>query len=433
MTDWKSRYDAKLCSAGDAIRRIRPRQRVLIGSGVGEPEQLVQALCADGGHLYDNEIVHLLTLGSAPYVAPEFAERFRHLAFFIGANVREAVNACRADFMPVFLSEIPRLIRTHLPIDVALIQVSPPDKRGFMTLGVSVDIVRSAVDTAGLVIAEVNPNMPRTWGDTTVHVDDVGCIIEVDYPIPSLPRPTLSEVEHAIGRHVASLIPNGATLQMGIGRIPDAVLEELGNHHDLGIHTEMFSDGVIPLVEGGVINGRKKTYKTGKMVTSFVMGTTALYDWVHDHPAVEFRPSDYTNDPFIIARHEKMVAINSAIAVDLTGQVQADTLGGQFYSGIGGQVDFIRGAARAKGGRPIIAIPATAKRGTVSRIQPTLEEGSGVVTSRGDVQYVVTEFGVAKLWGKSVRQRVEALIGIAHPDFRAELRAKAQHRHYITG
>ncbi|MCA9542810.1 MAG: 4-hydroxybutyrate coenzyme A transferase, partial [Myxococcales bacterium] len=244
MIDWKPRYEAKRCTAADAIKRIRPRQRILIGSGVGEPEHLVQALCQEGGHLYDNEIVHLLTLGSAPYVAPEFAGRFRHLAFFIGANVREAVNTCRADFMPVFLGEIPRLIRTQLPIDVALIQVSPPDEHGFMTLGVSVDIVRSAVDTADMVIAEVNPNMPRTWGDTTVHVDDVGCIIEVDYKLPSLPIPELGDVERSIGRHVASLIPDGATLQMGIGRIPDAVLKELGNHHDLGIHTEMFSDGV---------------------------------------------------------------------------------------------------------------------------------------------------------------------------------------------
>ncbi|MCB9525875.1 MAG: acetyl-CoA hydrolase/transferase family protein [Myxococcales bacterium] len=431
MIDWKPRYEAKRCTAADAIKRIRPRQRILIGSGVGEPEHLVQALCQEGGHLYDNEIVHLLTLGSAPYVAPEFAGRFRHLAFFIGANVREAVNTCRADFMPVFLGEIPRLIRTQLPIDVALIQVSPPDEHGFMTLGVSVDIVRSAVDTADMVIAEVNPNMPRTWGDTTVHVDDVGCIIEVDYKLPSLPIPELGDVERSIGRHVASLIPDGATLQMGIGRIPDAVLKELGNHHDLGIHTEMFSDGVIDLVDGGVINGRAKTYKTGKIVTSFVMGSQRLYDWIHDHPSVEFRPSDYTNDPFLIARHDRMVAINSAIAVDLTGQVQSDTIGGMFYSGIGGQVDFIRGAARSKGGRPIIAIPATAKRGTVSRIQPTLEQGSGVVTSRGDVQYVVTEFGVAKLWGKSVRQRTEALIAVAHPDFREELRAQAAQRRYI--
>jgi acyl-CoA hydrolase len=431
MFDWRPRYEAKRCSAADAIARIRPRQRLFIGSGCGEPETLVEALCEDGQHLYGNEIVHLLTLGSAPYVAPEFASRFRHLAFFIGANVREAVQACRADFMPVFLSEIPALLRSDLPINVAMIQVSPPDPRGFMTLGVSVDVVRAAVDTADMVIAEVNPRMPRTWGDTSLHVDDVQYIVEVDRPLFELPPAELGEVERSIGRQVAAVIPNGATLQMGIGRIPDAVLAELTNHRDLGIHTEMLSDGIIPLVEAGIINGSKKTHKLGKIVTSFVMGTQKLYDWVHDHPLVEFRSSDYTNDPFIIARNDNMVAINSAISVDLTGQVQADTIGGRFYSGIGGQVDFIRGAARSKGGRPIIAVPATARGGTVSRIQPTLELGAGVVTSRGDVHYVITEFGTAKLWGKSVRQRTDALIAIAHPDFRAELRAKAVDRRFV--
>ncbi len=430
--NWKERYAARLATAAEAVAQIPPGRRILIGSGAAEPTTLVRALCESGQHLGDNEIVHLLTLGPAPYVEPAMADRFRHTAFFIGGNVREAVQAGRADFMPVFLSEIPRLIRSQrVRIDVVLVQVTPPDVHGQVSLGVSVDVVRAAVDSAALVIAEVNPNMPRTFGDTLVNVSDIDWLIPVETPILELAAEPLDEVSLEIGRHVASLVPNGATLQTGIGKIPHAVLSALGQHRDLGVHTEMLSDTVIELCDAGVINGRKKSMLPGKIVTSFVMGTRRLYDWVHDNPSVELWPSDFTNDPLVVARNDHMIAINSALAVDLTGQVAADSLGGRFFSGIGGLVDFIRGAARSRGGKPIIALPSTAKGGTVSRIAAVLEAGAGVVTSRGDVHYVVTEFGIADLWGRSIRERATALIEIAHPDFRAELVAQAKQRHYV--
>jgi len=429
---WQQRYRAKVSTPAAAIRAIRPGRRILIGSGAAEPTCLVSALVEHGDHLADNELVHLLTLGPAPYVRPEFAARFRHLAFFIGANVRDAVQAGRADFMPVFLSELPRLIQSRrVPIDVALIQVSPPDARGYVSLGVSVDIVRAAVASASLVIAEVNPRMPRTHGDSFLSVNDIALLVPVDSPVLEIPLVTPNPVAVAIGQHVAGLVPNGATLQTGIGQIPSAVLAALVNHHDLGVHTEMLSDAVIDLVERGVVNGKKKTLLPGKIVTSFVMGTRRLYDWVDNNPVLELRPSDFTNDPLIIARNERMIAINSALAVDLTGQVAADTIGGQFFSGIGGQVDFIRGAARSVGGKPVIALPSTARGGQVSRIQTTFEAGAGVVTSRGDVHYVVTEYGVADLWGKSVRERAMSLIDIAHPDHRAQLLSQAKAKKYV--
>lgn len=432
-SSWKSRWAAKIATAEDAVRLIPPRKRILIGSGAAEPCRLVEAMVARGDHLQGNEIVHLMTLGSAPYVQPGLESRFRHTAFFIGANVRQAVQEGRADFMPVFLSEIPHLIASgRVRIDVALIQVSPPDRHGYVSLGVSVDIVRSAVDTAAVVLAEVNPHMPRTLGDSFLHVDRIAALVPVSDPLPERRPEPLDDAVREIGRNVASLIPDGATLQMGIGRIPDAVLASLGDRHDLGVHTEMMSDGVMDLAEAGVITGRRKNFLPGKLVTSFVMGTHKLYEWVHDNPLIEMRPSIFTNDPFQISRNDNMVAINAALAVDLTGQVAADTVRGRFFSGIGGQVDFIRGAARSKGGRPIIALPSTAKNGTVSRIQAVFEEGAGVVTSRGDIHYVVTEFGIADLWGKNIRQRVEALVGIAHPDFRAELLAEARERCYVV-
>ncbi len=431
-SDWQHRYRAKVSTEAEAIRAIRAGRRILIGSGAAEPTRLVAALVEHGDHLSDNELVHLLTLGPAPYVRAEFAARFRHLAFFIGPNVRDAVQAGRADFMPVFLSELPRLIQSRrVPIDVALIQVSPPDAHGYVSLGVSVDIVRAAVASAGLVIAEVNPRMPRTHGDSFLSVDDIALLVPVDSAVLELPLLDANPVEMAIGQHVAALIPNGATLQTGIGQIPSAVLAALIHHQDLGIHSEMISDGVIDLVERGVINGKKKTLLRGKIVTSFVMGTQKLYDWVHDNPVIELRASDFTNDPLIIARNDKMIAINSAVAVDVTGQVAADTISGQFLSGIGGQVDFVRGAARSVGGKPIIAIPSTTRDGQVSRIQTTFEAGAGVVTSRGDVHYVVTEYGVADLWGKSVRERAMSLIDIAHPDHRGELLEQAKGKKYI--
>ena len=429
---WQERFAAKVGSLKAAVRAIEPGRSILIGSGAGEPGRLVEAMVAHSDHLADNEVVHLLTLGPAPYVQPEMAGRFRHMAFFIGDNVRQAVQEGRADFMPVFLSEIPLLIRSgRVKIDVALIQVSPPDRHGYVSLGVSVDIVRAAVSTARLILAEVNPNMPRTLGDSFLHVDRISRLLPVDYALPELEIREPDEISREIGRHVAGLIPDGATLQAGVGRIPDGVMAALHDHHDLGVHTELFSDGMMKLVEAGVINGRRKTFLPGKCVCSFLMGSRRLYEWVDDNPALEMRPSEFTNDPATIARNDLMVSVNSALAVDLTGQVAADTLMGRFVSGIGGQVDFIRGAARSRGGKPIIALPSTARQGRLSRIQPGLEDGAGVVTSRGDVHYVVTEYGVADLWGKNIRQRAMSLVEIAHPDFRAELLASAKRRHFV--
>lgn len=431
-SDWQSTYQSRVTTAARAIGEIPRGRRILIGSGAAEPASLVHALVDAGDHLADNEIVHLLTLGPAPYVRPGLEQRFRHTAFFIGDNVREAVQNGRADFIPVFLSELPRLISSEkLRIDVVLIQVTPPDAHGYVSLGVSVDIVRAAVDSAKLIIAEVNPRMPRTLGDSFLHVSRIAKLVLVDTPIYEHPIEPLDDVSLAIGEHVATLIPDGATIQTGIGRIPHAVLERLVTREDLGVHTEMLSDSIMTLARAGAITGRKKTLLPGKIVTSFVMGSRALYDWVDDNPAIEMRGSEFTNDPLVIARNDDMVAINGALAVDLTGQVAADTLMGRFFSGIGGQVDFIRGAARSRGGRPIIALPSTARNGTVSRISATLGDGAGIVTSRGDVHYVVTEYGIADLWGKTVRERATQLTAIAHPDFRSELLDAAKARHYV--
>jgi len=429
---WQTEFSAKLATAKDAIRLIPPGRRILIGSGAAQPLSLVQAMVSDGYHLADNEIVHMLTLGPAPYVAPELKDRFRHIAFFIGPNVRDAVQEGRADFMPVFLSDIPRLIRSRrVGIDVALIQISPPDRHGYASLGVSVDVVRAAVDSAQLVLAEVNPLMPRTLGDSFIHVDRIHRLVPVETPLPEAGSDLTDEVVLGIGHYVASLIPDGATIQAGIGAMPHVMLSSLRDRKDLGVHTEMLSDGMMELAKAGVITGRKKTLLPGKMVTSFVMGSRKLYEWVHDNPAIEMRPTEFTNDPDNISRNSRMIAINSAVAIDLTGQVASDTVMGRFYSGIGGQVDFIRGAARSEGGKAIIALRSTAKDGTISRIQAMLEPGTGVVTSRGDVHYVVTEYGIADLWGKSVRERAKALISIAHPKFRDELLEAAKEQHFV--
>ena len=430
--DWRRAHASKLTSAAQAIAQIRPGRRILIGSGAAEPVRLVEALVRDGQHLFDNEIVHLLTLGPAPYVRPELACRFRHSAFFIGPNVRDAVQDGRADFIPVFLSEIPELIRSQrVRIDVALIQTSVPDAHGYVSLGVSVDVVRAAVDSAALVLAEVNPRMPRTHGDSFLHVSRIDAMVPVDEPLLEHVSPPPGEIERAIGEHVARLVPDGATLQAGIGSIPDAVLAALQGHRHLGVHTEMLSDGMMQLARAGVIDGARKSVLPGKLVTSFIMGSQALYAWAHDNPALELRGSEFTNDPRVIADNDHMVSVNSALAVDLTGQVAADTLRGKFFSGIGGQVDFVRGAARSRGGRSIIALRSTAQRGTISRIQAAFEGGAGIVTSRGDVRFVVTEYGAADLWGKSVRERALALTEIAHPSFRAELLAQAKERRYV--
>ncbi|CAN5474474.1 acetyl-CoA hydrolase/transferase C-terminal domain-containing protein [soil metagenome] len=414
-----------------AIGLIEDGMRVFVGSGAAVPLGLLDAFCARARSLRGVEVCKLLTLGSAPYAAPELERHVRHNAFFIGANTRAAINEGRADFTPVFLHEIASLLRGPLAIDVALVQVAPPDRHGFCSLGVSVDIVKPAIDAARIVIAEVNPRMPRTHGDAFVHVSQLSHCIEVDHSLPELCAEPIDDTSRAIAKNVAALVADGATLQLGIGGIPNAILAALVDHRDLGVHTEMFSDGVVDLVERGVITNARKTLHRGKLVTSFVLGTRRVYDFVDDNPAIEMHPSHYVNDPFIVARNRGMTAINSALAVDLTGQVAADSLGSRFYSGIGGQVDFVRGASRAEDGRAIIALPSTAKGGTVSRIALDLGPGTGVTTSRGDVHDVVTEHGVAHLHGRTIRERVHALIAIADPRFREELRAGARARRWI--
>jgi acetyl-CoA hydrolase len=423
--------DAVTRSAADAVAVIADGMRVLVGSGAAAPESLIAAFCTRALGLRGIEVCQILTLGDAPYASAALAGHVRPNALFIGGNLRAAVAEGRADFTPVFLSEVASLLRGPLPIDVALVQVSPPDAHGYCSLGVSVDIVKPAVDSAKLVVAEVNPRMPRTHGDSFVHVSRIDHLVNVDHPLPELAPEPITEMARKIGGHVAGLIRDGDTLQLGIGDIPNAILSELVSHRDLGIHTEMFSDGVVDLVARGVVTNARKTLHRGKLVTTFVMGTKRLYDFVDDNAAVEMHPSHYVNDPFVIARNRGMVAINSALAVDLTGQVCADSLGARFYSGVGGQVDFFRGAARSEGGRPIVALPATAKGGTVSRIDVELPPGSGVTTSRNDVHYVVTEFGVAALHGRTIRERVHALVGIAHPEFREKLLAGARANHWI--
>lgn len=431
--NWKEKYEEKVHTAKSALQCVKPGQRVFIGSGAGEPQALVEALSKQQG-LTDTEIVHILTLGIAPYAEERFGGRFRHNAYFIGPNVRDAVAEGRADYTPIFLSEIPALFRERkVIIDVALIAVSPPDKHGYCSYGVSTDIVKSAAESARMVIAEVNNKMPRVLGDCFIHVSDIDYLVPSSRPILEAPQGEPDELSGKIGRHIANLIEDGATLQLGIGKIPDAFLyylKDLGLKN-LGIHTEMFSDGVIPLIEKGIINNSEKTLHCGKIIASFVMGSRRLYDFIDNNPMVEFHPTEYTNDPFIIAQNKKMISINAAIEVDLTGQVCSDSLGDLFYSGIGGQVDFVRGSARSPGGKPILALPSTARNGTVSRIVPHLKEGAGVVTSRGDVHYIVTEYGAAYLHGKSIRARAMALIEIAHPKFRPWLLAEAKARNLI--
>jgi len=429
--DWKKRFSAKVCTADRALEDLENGNRVFIGSGAGEPQSLVRAMVANKA-VSDIEVIHIMTLGTAPYVEGEAASRFRHNAFFIGANVRKTVARGDADYTPVFLSEIPRLLRNRrIVVDVALIQVSPPDEHGYCSYGVATDIVKSAAESARMVIAEVNSNAPRALGDSFIHVNRIDRLVPCDDPLLEAPQGAPDELSKAIARHITGLIPNGATLQLGIGSIPDAVLHFLTEHRDLGIHTEMFSDGIIPLIEKGVVTNSRKTIHAGKIVASFVLGSNKLYDFIDNNPMIEFRPSEYTNDPFVIARNDRMVAINSALEVDMTGQVCADSLGDMFFSGFGGQVDFVRGARRASEGKAIIALPSTAAGGTVSRIVPTLKPGAGVVTSRADVQYVVTEYGTAYLYGKTVRERALALIQIAHPKFRPWLMAEAKARRIV--
>lgn len=431
--DWVKEYRRKVVTAEEAVSSVRSGNRVYMQAGSGVPQLLIDALVARASELRNVEITHLHNEGRAPYVAPEMAGHFRHNALFIGRSVREAVNAGRADFTPVFLHDIPRLMRSGLlPIDVALIHVSPPDEHGFCSFGVSVDCAKPAAETARIVIAEVNDQMPRTLGDSFIHVSKFKHVVQTSSPLPEAVHEYLTDVHREIGRHIADMVDDGSTLQLGIGAIPDGVLGFLRDKRNLGVHSEMFSDGVADLVSAGVINNERKTLHRGKVVVAFVVGSRNLYQFVHNNPMIEMHPVDYTNDPFVISQNDDMVAINSALQVDITGQVCADSIGFRFYSGVGGQVDFIRGAARAKGGKPIIALPSTAKDGAISRIVPYLDQGAGVVTSRADVHYVVTEYGVAYLHGKTIRQRAEALIAIAHPKFREDLLKFAREQRYLS-
>jgi 4-hydroxybutyrate CoA-transferase len=422
----------RMIPADEAMALVQSGDRVYIGGGCGVPTPLLQALIARAPNLRDVEIIHMLTAGEDPTTAPEYASAFRHNALFVGANVRRAVHEGRASFTPVFLSEIPRLFRSgQLPLDVAVIQVAPPDQHGFCSLGVEVGCTLPAAQLARTVIAEVNAQMPRTLGDSFIHVSHITACVESDRPLQEAAQGESNPVADQIGRQIADLIPDGATLQLGIGAIPDAVLSCLRQKRRLGIHSELCSDGIIDLVEAGVIDGSAKSLHRGKLVAGFLLGTRRLFEWAHNNAMVELHPTDYVNDPFVIAQHRRMVAINSALQVDLSGQVCADSIGTQIYSGAGGQVDFIRGAARSEDGAPVVALPATARQGTLSRIVPTLDPGAGVVTSRYDVHYIVTEYGIAQLHGKTLGQRARALIAIAHPDFREMLTAAARQLHYL--
>jgi 4-hydroxybutyrate CoA-transferase len=429
---WVDEYKSKVVTADEAVRLIRSSDRVYLHEGCGTPAPLIDALLGRASTLNDVELVHMLTFGPAEYTHPEYATSFRHNGLFLGGNVRPAVHAGRADYTPIFLSEIEGLFTSgELPLDVAIVQTSPPDSHGFLSLGTSIDCGLTAARCAKKLIVEVNRQMPRTYGDTFIPVHKVSAIVETDRPLRELESEPSTPLQERIAARVAALIPDGATLQTGIGGIPDAVLRFLRDRRDLGIHSEMVSDGVVDLVEAGAVTGDRKRLHRGKIVAGFVLGTKRLFDFIHENPMFEFHPTAYVNDPFNIAQNDNMIAINSAIQVDLTGQVCADSIGTRPYSGFGGQVDFVRGAARSKGGRPIIALPSTAKNGTVSRIAPILDPGAGVVTSRADVHYVVTEHGVAYLHGKTLRQRAEALIAIADPKFRDQLYDFAVKAHYL--
>ena len=433
MAGWTSIIQQRTTTAEEAVRSIRPGQRCFLTGNCSVPQTVIKALVDHAPGVHDVEIVQVLTVGAADYVKPGMEEHLRVNTLFISDNVRAAVNEGRADFTPMFLSEIPLAFKKTLPVDVALIQVSPPDDHGYCSFGVEVGVTKAAAQAARIVIAEVNQQMPRTLGDSFIHVSKLTHIVPVDYALPEVQMGSTSEIAAQIARLIAGLIPDGATLQTGIGAIPDAVLKELTGHRDLGVHTELFADGVIDLVERGVINGERKTLHIGKMVAGFVLGTQRLYRFVDDNPIIELHPSEYVNDPFVIAQNARMVAINSAIEIDLTGQVCADSIGPRLYSGVGGQVDFIYGASRSEGGIPIIALPSSAviKGQNTSKIVPLLKHGAGVVTTRSHVRFIVTEYGVAELYGKTIRQRARALINIAHPEFRDELEREAKELKYL--
>lgn len=429
---WTEQYSQKVVSAAEAVKAVKSGDRIFLTGNCSVPNQILAALVDRAQELKDVEINQALTVGSADYVAPEMEGHLRVNTMFISHNTRQAVQAGRADFTPVLLSEFPLLFKNKiLPVNVAFVHLSPPDAHGYCSFGVEVGLSKSPAESAEIIIAEVNEKMPRTLGDSFIHVSDIDYIVPVDYELPELAmgegKP--SEKVEKIAAYIAELIPDEATMQMGIGAVPDAVLKHLYDKKDLGIHTELFSDGVIDLVEAGVITNAKKTLHPGKIIAGFILGTKRIYEWVHNNPLIEFLRTEYVNDPFVVSRNHRMVAINSAIEIDLTGQICADSIGTKLYSGVGGQLDFIYGASRSKGGVPIIALPSTAK--DFSRIVPTLKTGAGVVTTRNHVRYVVTEYGVADLYGKTIRERAQALINVSHPDFKEELTEQARELHYI--
>ncbi len=431
--NWQETYRSQILSAADAVKKIRPGQRIFIGTGAGEPLELVQALSRRARELPDTEIVHLLTFGEAPYAHRELAQFFRVNSFFIAENVRGLIQEGLGDYTPIHLSDLPLLFDSgRLPLDVALIQVTPPDSSGLCSLGVSVDIVKSAAENAALVIAQVNPNMPRTQGNCFLHVHEIDVLVPSQAPLIEVPTPEVNETTRQIAEHVAALIEDGSTIEFGIGRIPQAVCPFLKGKKDLGVHTEMVTDSIIELIECGAITGRRKTVDAGKIVASFCLGTRKIYEYVNQNPLFAFHPTEYVNDPALIRRQFKMVALNTALEIDLTGQVCADSIGSNFFSGVGGQVDFSRGAAQSRGGKAIIALPSTARNDSVSRIVTRLSPGAGVVLTRASVQYVVTEYGVAYLHGKSIQERALALISIAHPKFRARLLREAIAAKYLS-
>nr|WP_092075015.1 acetyl-CoA hydrolase/transferase C-terminal domain-containing protein [Dendrosporobacter quercicolus]NSL50094.1 acetyl-CoA hydrolase/transferase family protein [Dendrosporobacter quercicolus DSM 1736]SDN26962.1 4-hydroxybutyrate CoA-transferase [Dendrosporobacter quercicolus] len=426
MENWQKKHQHKLVGAAEAVKRIKSGDRVVIGHACGEPQALTKAMTERYQELQNVEIVHMVAMGDSAYAQPGMEKSFRHNALFVGRSTRKAVEEGRADYTPCFFSEIPRLFKEKiLPVQVALLQVTPPDEEGFCSYGISADYTVAAAETAELVIAQVNRRLPRTQG-ARIHLDNISLLVEQEEDLIELPSPVIGDVERSIGQQIANLVPDGATLQLGIGAIPDAVLLFLKDKKDLGIHSEMFSDGVVDLVNAGVITNRKKTINSGLFVATFLMGTRKLYDFIDQNPVVYLRPSDYVNDPCVVGQHENMISINSAVQVDLMGQVNAEMMGSKQFSGIGGQVDFVRGASRSPGGKSIIALPSTAAKGSVSRIVIELDKGAAVSTSRNDVQYVVTEYGTANLRGKSIRQRAAALLEIAHPKFQPSLQEQAK-------
>jgi acetyl-CoA hydrolase len=435
MMTWTEQFPDRIKTAEEAVQAIESGYRVFLTGNCSVPQQLLSALVERAPELQNVEIVQVLTVGPAPHADASMDGHLRINTLFISSNVREAVHEGRADFTPVLLSEVPLLFREgHLPLDVVLIQVTPPDEHGFCSLGIEAGLVKTPAQAARIIIAEVNEQMPRTLGDSFIHFNKIDIAVPVNYPLAELPMGETNELSMRIGQNIAELIEDGSTMQMGIGAIPDAVLNYLSSKRDLGVHTELFSDGVMRLIREGVITNERKTLHPGKVVSGFILGSRALYDFVDDNPIVELHPTEYVNDPFVIARNERMVSINSAIEVDLTGQVCADSIGPRLYSGVGGQLDFVYGAARSKGGKAIIALPSTATlrtSKTVSRITPMLKHGAGVVTTRNHVRYVATEYGIAELYGKTIKQRAARLIEIAHPQFQEELEQEAHSLRYL--